>query len=277
MDIQHTRRSLSIAFFSTLLAVPMAVHAENQEKTQTQKLTKSGAHSMSDEQQDERMKAKQELTDSDAYSKSDKQQRARMKTTEEREKQQEVIVKATQVYSALSKNTQSDIAEKARCIAVFPNVRKAALAIGGTKGDGIATCRTENGWSKLSFLDIRGASFGAQLGTTSTDVVIYFLNEDAEETLRQNQFDLGADLSATAGAASKSATFDLNKHDAVVVNDKSGIFAGASLDGVQMSPDSSLIEEYYGEKLEHSDLLSSEAGNDLDQVTQAFLDALPTS
>ena len=55
-----------------------------------------------------------------------------------------------------------DIAAKAQCVLVVPSYKKGAFLVGGQYGQGIATCRTENGWSAPAFIQLTGASFGFQ-------------------------------------------------------------------------------------------------------------------
>ncbi len=134
---------------------------------------------------------------------------------------------------------------KAKCIAVFPKITSAALAVGGQHGEGVVTCRGgENKWSRLGFLDFTGASIGAQAGVKHTDLVLLFMNEKAKETLSRGSLAFGADLSAALG--SKDAEANINTaSDVLAFASESGLFAGASLNGVRISPDDDLLKNAY--------------------------------
>ena len=69
-----------------------------------------------------------------------------------------------EIMSAPDKAIPRTILDNADCIAVFPQVIKAAFGIGGRGGRGVVVCRTAKGWSAPAFLNVGGASFGFQIG-----------------------------------------------------------------------------------------------------------------
>src|SRR5918997_4458019 len=76
----------------------------------------------------------------------------------------EQTTKAAQVFreimSAPDKAIPQRILDDADCVAVFPQVIKAAFGIGGRGGRGVVVCRTATGWSGPAYLNLGGASFG---------------------------------------------------------------------------------------------------------------------
>src|SRR6185437_14724986 len=92
----------------------------------------------------------------------------------------ERINNSVQVFQDIMKTPDKavpqELLEKARCIAIIPNEKKAALGIGGRYGKGLATCRTANGWSAPLFVTVGGGSVGWQIGGSSTDIVMLFMN-----------------------------------------------------------------------------------------------------
>src|ERR1700735_3131793 len=60
----------------------------------------------------------------------------------------------------------------AKCIAVIPSLVKIAVGFGGQHGKGVATCRTEHGWSAPAPITITGGSWGLQLGGQAVDLVM---------------------------------------------------------------------------------------------------------
>src|SRR5262249_21371922 len=94
------------------------------------------------------------------------------------------IAKATDVLLDLTagadKKVPNKLLEHAEAIAVFPNVIKGALGIGGRYGKGVVSQRLDNGrWSAPAYVQIGGGSFGAQIGVTSTDLVLVFTDRKA--------------------------------------------------------------------------------------------------
>src|ERR1700736_1750488 len=57
-----------------------------------------------------------------------------------------------------------DLLDKARCVMVFPGVKKFAMGVGGSYGRGAMTCRTGDKcsapWSGLGLMALDGASVG---------------------------------------------------------------------------------------------------------------------
>src|SRR6266550_9192774 len=78
------------------------------------------------------------------------------------------IEKSAEVLSEIMGTPDKAIPDKvmsdAKCIAVVPSMVKIAVGFGGNHGKGIATCRTESGWSAPAPVTITGGSFGLQLG-----------------------------------------------------------------------------------------------------------------
>ncbi|MBK7599687.1 MAG: lipid-binding SYLF domain-containing protein [Acidobacteria bacterium] len=75
-----------------------------------------------------------------------------------------------EIMATPDKGVPGDILDKAFCVAVFPQVIKAGFIVGGRGGRGVASCRTKTGWSAPAFFDIKGGSFGLQIGAQATDL-----------------------------------------------------------------------------------------------------------
>ncbi len=104
--------------------------------------------------------------------------------------------KAAQVFKEImntpDQGIPSNLLESAKCIAIIPGDKKFAFVFGGSYGRGIATCRTEHGWSAPMFVAIDGGSVGYQIGGSSTDLVMLFMNDHALQSLMSDKFKLGA-------------------------------------------------------------------------------------
>ena len=161
--------------------------------------------------------------------------------------------KATQVFkeimNAPDQGIPQDLLESAKCIAIIPGDVKFAFIFGGNYGRGLATCRTGHGWSAPMFLAIDGGSVGYQIGGSSTDIVLLFMNDRALQSLLSDKFKLGADASVAAGPVGRNASAgtDLKLNAEILSYSRvKGVFAGVSLNGAVVQADKSGDEAMYG-------------------------------
>jgi len=170
--------------------------------------------------------------------------------------------KAAQVFKEImdtpDKGIPHDLLEKAKCIAIIPGDKKFALIFGGNYGRGVATCRTGQGWSAPMFVAIDGGSVGYQIGGSSTDLILLFMNDHALHSLLSDKFKLGADASVAAGPIGRSAAADTDlKLNAEILSysRSKGIFAGVSLDGAVVQADKSGDQALYGSNVDRHEIL----------------------
>src|SRR5438132_1460674 len=105
----------------------------------------------------------------------------------------------TEIMAAPDKAIPHDLLNKAEAVAVFPNVIKAGFIVGGRGGSGVISRRVKGGWSAPAFFKLGGASVGLQIGASSTDFVLLFMNEDALKGLLEDKLELGGEGSVAAG------------------------------------------------------------------------------
>jgi SH3 domain-containing YSC84-like protein 1 len=170
--------------------------------------------------------------------------------------------KAAQVFKEImntpDQGIPSNLLESAKCIAIIPGDKKFAFIFGGSYGRGIATCRTEHGWSAPMFVAIDSGSVGYQIGGSSTDIVMLFMNDHALQSLMSDKFKLGADASVAAGPVGRNAAAgtDLKLNAEILSYSRSkGIFAGVSLDGAVMQADKSGDKAMYGDDVNRHEIL----------------------
>src|SRR5437660_4898235 len=96
--------------------------------------------------------------------------------------------------------------DKAEAIAVFPGVIKAGFIVGGRAGHGVISRRVKGGWSAPAFFNLGGASIGLQIGASSTDFVLLFMNEDALKGLLEDKFEIGGEGSIAGGPVGRTAS-----------------------------------------------------------------------
>ncbi len=170
--------------------------------------------------------------------------------------------KATQVFkdimNAPDQGIPRDLLESAKCIAIIPGDVKFAFIFGGNYGRGLATCRTGHGWSAPMFLAIDGGSVGYQIGGSSTDIVLLFMNDRALQSLLSDKFKLGADASVAAGPVGRNASAgtDLKLNAEILSYSRSkGVFAGVSLNGAVVQADKSGDVAMYGNEVNRHEIL----------------------
>jgi SH3 domain-containing YSC84-like protein 1 len=166
-------------------------------------------------------------------------------------KDEETIRNASTVLQAMvgSKDVPAGVLEKADCIMVLPGVKKFAVGIGGSGGRGPLTCRTgpnfRGKWSPPAMYGIGGASAGLQIGGTSTDYVLVILTKGAVAKVLNGKVKVGSDVTAAAGPGA-SAGNAVGGADILTYSRTSGLFAGVSLNGATLNPDSDANQRLYG-------------------------------
>ena len=111
--------------------------------------------------------------------------------------------------------------------AVFPDVGKAGMGIGGAHGGGIAFEQGQVvGSTKLTQLTI-----GFQLGAQLYQEIIFFENKAAMDDFKNGNFELGAQASAVAVTAGASVDAGYDNGVAVFTLAKGGLMYEASVGG----------------------------------------------
>jgi lipid-binding SYLF domain-containing protein len=170
----------------------------------------------------------------------------------------------TDAVRASDKRIPDALFQRAEAIAVIPNMIKGAFGIGGRYGKGLLSERTANGlWSAPTFITIGGGSFGAQLGVSSTDLVLIFTDKDALKKFENGMsFKLGVDAGVVAGPIGRKGEAGVtgNLKSAVYSYSRSkGLFAGIALDGAVIDIDDDANHSAYGKTANASTILSSTA------------------
>jgi SH3 domain-containing YSC84-like protein 1 len=152
-----------------------------------------------------------------------------------------------EIMATPDKAIPDGIMHDAKCIAVIPSMIKIALGFGGDHGKGVATCRTEHGWSAPAPITITGGSWGLQLGGQATDLVMVIMTDDGMQHLLSSHFKLGADASAAAGPVGR---------DAAAGTDVKMRAEGVDLSGAALSQDKDETRILYGKFLSFQEILA---------------------
>jgi len=174
--------------------------------------------------------------------------------------------KAARVFREImdtpDKGIPKNLLDGAECVAVFPSVIKAGFVVGGRGGRGVASCRTARGWSAPAYFNLKGGSFGLQIGAQATDFVLLFMNKQGLNSLLSDKFEIGGDASAAAGPVGRQAgaSTDIKLTSEILSYSRSrGLFAGLELKGVVISPDKDDMRDVYGEGITTKAVLQKNA------------------
>ena len=163
-----------------------------------------------------------------------------------------------EIMAAKDRGIPEDLLEKAQCVGIVPDLKRAGLIIGAKYGKGVVVCRTPNGWSAPSTVRIEGGSVGLQIGAGETDVVFIVMNQRGMDKLMSDKFTVGADASAMAGPVGRSseARTDATMHAEILSYSRSrGAFAGISLEGATLRPDNADNQRIYGRAATQEEIL----------------------
>ena len=149
-----------------------------------------------------------------------------------------------------------DLLEGARCVMVYPNVKKVGVGLGVTYGRGVLTCRTgphmQGEWSAPAMYTMDIGSLGVQLGTSSTDYVLLIMSQQGADKVLAGGLKLGADATAVAGPTGAKAVGhnDVNADILTYSRAKGGLFAGTSLGTASMKSDDTANQSIYGKSVD---------------------------
>jgi len=128
----------------------------------------------------------------------------------------------------------------AKCIIVVPNLVKGGFIFGAKHGRGVATCRTESGWSAPAFVSIGGGSWGLQIGVEEVDLVLLVMNDRGVQHLLSSKFELSGEGAVAAGPVGRQAIagtdWTLNT-EILSYSRTKGVFAGLTLEGAVVEQD----------------------------------------
>ncbi len=154
-----------------------------------------------------------------------------------------------EIQGAPDKGIPQEVLGAADCVAVVPSMLKGGFMVAGKYGRGLASCRTEKGWSAPAFFVLEGGSFGFQIGGQAVDLVMLIMNKDGMKHLLSSQFALGADASVAAGPVGRHAEGNTDwkmRAEVLTYSRARGLFAGVSLNGAVIKQDKDSTREFYG-------------------------------
>ncbi len=164
----------------------------------------------------------------------------------------------TEVMGTPDKSIPDKVLSDARCIAIIPSMIRIAIGFGGSHGKGVATCRTQHGWSAPAPISITGGSWGLQLGGQSVELILMVMNQKGMDDLLGSKFKLGASASAAAGPVGRDAGADTDwkmKSEILSYSRARGLFAGINLNGAAVTQDKDETRLLYGKMVPFKTIL----------------------
>jgi SH3 domain-containing YSC84-like protein 1 len=165
----------------------------------------------------------------------------------------------TAIMDAPDKGIPEEVLDNAKCILVVPNLIKGGFIVGGKHGRGVASCRTASGWSAPAFVSVGGGSWGLQIGVEGVDLVMLVMNDAGMQHLLSSKFQISGEGSAAAGPVGRhaSAGTDWKMNAELLTYSRSkGIFAGLTLEGAVIEPDSDSTIAIYGKDVAFRKILA---------------------
>lgn len=169
----------------------------------------------------------------------------------------------TAIMAAPDKSIPQNLFQKAHCVVVVPNLKKAGFVVSGKYGRGFASCRKEGGgWTGPAGMRIEGGGFGLQIGGASTDLVMLVMSQKGMQGVLASKFTLGGEISAAAGPVGRDSTAQTDatmRADILSWSRSRGIFGGISLQGSTLRADTDVDTALYGKPETSKEILTGQA------------------
>jgi lipid-binding SYLF domain-containing protein len=181
----------------------------------------------------------------------------------------------TEIGAAPDRGIPEEVLNSAKCVVVVPNLFKAGFIVGAKHGRGVATCRTEHGWSAPAFISVSGGSWGFQIGAEGVDLVMLVMNDRGLRHLLSSKFQLSGEGSVAAGPVGRhaSAGTDWKMNAELLTYSRSkGIFAGLTLEGAVVEQDADSTTAIYGRDVSFRHILTGHVASP--SAAASFLDAV---
>jgi len=159
------------------------------------------------------------------------------------------LAEAAQVVREANQAIPTEYWNRAHCVAVIPDLKKAAFIVGGEYGKGVMSCRAGDRWSAPMFIQLAKGSWGFQVGAEEVDVVLLVMNEQGVQKLLDNKVTLGADASIAAGPIGRQGKIGTDATltaEILSYSHAKGLFAGIDLSGGVLRPDVDANTDVYG-------------------------------
>lgn len=139
----------------------------------------------------------------------------------------------------------------ARGVLIIPELVQGGFILGAAGGRGVLVARTKpNDWSFPVFYGMGSGSIGLQIGGKVSEIVFIIRTEKGLAAILDHKFKFGAEAGVTmvaVGIGLEGASTAAGGADIVAFANSAGLFAGASIEGSFLEPDSDWNALYYGQ------------------------------
>ncbi|GAL68579.1 hypothetical protein JCM19301_21 [Jejuia pallidilutea] len=150
------------------------------------------------------------------------------------EKDKKIMADAEKAKATLiEKDAGIKIFENSSGYAIFPNVGKGGLIIGGASGNGVVY---ENG-SAVGMTSLKKVNIGLQAGGQAVIEVIFFETDAALAKFKEGNYEFSAQVSAVVADEGKSKNVDYDDGVLVFALPKAGFMADISVGGQKFEYD----------------------------------------
>jgi len=185
------------------------------------------------------------------------------KETERINNSSEVLV----AFSKMKDGIPNEILAGCEGVVIIPKLINAGLGIGGKRGKGVGMVKLANGkWSNPVFITLTGGSIGLQIGVQSVDLVLVFKNKGVLTKVKDGDFTIGGDISATAGPVGRSSTASTDhslEAEIYSYSRSKGAFAGISINGSNLAIDKSSNAKFYGTDITSQSIFATTVSTDV--------------
>jgi lipid-binding SYLF domain-containing protein len=198
-------------------------------------------------------------------------------STSDIKKLNEATTVLSEIRNAPDNGIPDSVWNKAHCVVVIPDLKKAGFIVGGEHGSGVMSCKNANTWGPPVFMEMTKGSAGFQAGVSSTDLVLVVMNESGADKLLRNKVTLGADASVAAGPVGRAASAATDAQltaQMLSYSRAKGLFAGINLSGGSLNPDNSKNERAYGPNASARDIALGTAKVKVSAEAHAFTNSL---
>ncbi len=157
-----------------------------------------------------------------------------------------------------------ELLHRARAVLIAPRIFKAGFFVGGEGGTAVLMVRGAHGWSDPAFYTVASASFGLQIGAQESEMIMFVMSDRALHALMANKVTLGANAGIAVATLGSTVAGETTTHagaDIIVWASSSGAYAGISLDGTVVEPQSEGDANYYGRPVTSSQIVDHEVRN----------------
>ncbi len=147
---------------------------------------------------------------------------------------------------------------RAKAVLIAPRIFKAGFFVGGEGGTAVLLVRGAHGWSDPAFYTVGSASFGLQIGAQESEMIMFVMSDRALNALMRDKFQIGANAGiavATLGSTVGGDTTANAGADIIVWASASGAYAGISLNGTVIAPQTEGDANYYGRPVTSSQIV----------------------